>query len=114
MTRSKQKSLAAEKRRKTTLSVVLACICIIYVLPVLSVVINSFKANTYVKTDTFALPTGEMWVGFDNFTKGMTFGGLIRNGEASLVSGGTQFQTDDSVIVFCRDANMKKVEDLFI
>lgn len=46
--------------------------------------------------------------------KGMTFGGLIRNGEASLVSGGTQFQTDDSVIVFCRDANMKKVEDLFI
>ncbi len=74
MTRSKQKSLAAEKRRKTTLSIVLACICIIYVLPVLSVVINSFKANTYVKTDTFALPTGEMWVGFDNFTKGMTFG----------------------------------------
>lgn len=46
--------------------------------------------------------------------KGMTFGGLIRNGEASLVSGGTQFQTGDSVIVFCRDANMKKVEDLFI
>ena len=43
-------------------------------LPVLSVVINSFKSNTYVKTDTFALPTGEMWVGFDNFTKGMTFG----------------------------------------
>ena len=40
MTRSKQKSLAAEKRRKTTLSIVLACICIIYVLPVLSVVIN--------------------------------------------------------------------------
>lgn len=46
--------------------------------------------------------------------KGMTFGGLIRNGEASLVSGGTQFQTGDSVIVFCRDANMKKVEELFI
>ncbi len=68
------KTLAAERRRQNTLSVVLAVICIIYVLPVLSVVINSFKQNTYVKTDTFAFPSGEMWAGFDNFIKGMTFG----------------------------------------
>ena len=71
---SKEQSLAAEKRRKTILSVVLASVCIIYVLPVLSVVINSFKLNTFVKTDTFALPTGDMWAGFNNFIKGMTFG----------------------------------------
>ena len=71
---TKQDSLAAERRRKTIMSVVLAAICIIYVLPVLSVVINSFKVNTFVKTDTFALPTGEMWAGFSNFIKGMTFG----------------------------------------
>ncbi len=67
-------TLASEKRRKTILSIVLTCICIIYVLPVLSVVINSFKQNTFVKTDTFALPTGDMWAGFANFIKGMTFG----------------------------------------
>ena len=36
--------------------------------------IDSFKKNTYVKTDTFALPTGDMWAGFNNFIKGMTFG----------------------------------------
>ena len=71
---NKQESLAAERRRKTVLSIVLAVICIIYVLPVLSVVINSFKVNTFVKTDTFAIPTGEMWAGFSNFIKGMTFG----------------------------------------
>ena len=71
---SKQESIAAERRRKTTLSVVLAVICVIYVLPVLAVVINSFKVNTFVKTDTFALPTGEMWAGVQNFTKGVTFG----------------------------------------
>ena len=70
----KQDSLAAERRRKTVMSAVLAVICIIYVLPVLSVVINSFKVNTFVKTDTFAIPTGEMWAGFSNFVKGMTFG----------------------------------------
>ena len=70
----RQHTLSDERRNKTVLSVVLAVICVIYVLPVLMVVINSFKLNTYVKTDTFALPTGEMWAGFDNFTKGMTFG----------------------------------------
>lgn len=70
----KQQTLAAERRSKTILSVVLAVICIIYVLPVLAVVINSFKLNTFVKTDTFAMPTGEMWAGWSNFIKGMTFG----------------------------------------
>lgn len=67
-------SLTAERRTKTILSVVLGIICVIYVLPVVAVIINSFKLNTFVKTDTFALPTGEMWAGFDNFVKGMTFG----------------------------------------
>lgn len=71
---NKQKTLKAEQRRKTIMSVVLTCICIIYVLPVISVLVNSFKLNTYVKTDTFALPIGEMWAGFANFIKGMTFG----------------------------------------
>ena len=67
-------TLSAERRRKTILSVTLAVICIIYVLPMISVVLNSFKLNTFVKTDTFAVPQGEMWAGFDNFIKGMTFG----------------------------------------
>ena len=70
----KQNSLSAERRRKTILSVTLAVICIIYVLPVLTVVINSFKQNTFVKSETFALPNGESWNGLQNFIKGMTFG----------------------------------------
>ena len=69
-----KKTLSAEARRKSVLSTVLAVICVIYVLPVVAVLINSFKLNTFVKTDTFALPTGEMWAGMDNFIKGMTFG----------------------------------------
>ncbi|MDE6922777.1 MAG: carbohydrate ABC transporter permease [Oscillospiraceae bacterium] len=67
-------SLAAERRNKMILSAVLGVVCVIYVLPVAAVLINSFKLNTFVKTDTFALPTGEMWAGMDNFIKGMTFG----------------------------------------
>ena len=67
-------SLSAERRRKTILSVVLAFICILYILPVLAVVVNSFKLNTYVKTETFALPTAESFSGWANYIKGVTFG----------------------------------------
>ncbi len=69
-----KKALSAESRRKMVLSVVLAVICVIYVLPVAAVVINSFKLNTFVKTATFALPFGDMWAGMSNFVTGMTFG----------------------------------------
>ena len=71
---NKKNTLSAEKRRKTIMSVVLTIICIIYVLPVFSVVLNSFKLNTFVKTETFALPTEESFAGWSNFIKGMTFG----------------------------------------
>ena len=67
-------SLSAERRRKTILSVVLAFICILYILPVLAVVVNSFKLHTYVKTETFALPTAESFAGWANYIKGVTFG----------------------------------------
>ena len=70
----KKNSLAAERRGKTVLSIALGIISVIYVLPVFAVVLNCFKLNTFVKTDTFALPIGEMSAGFDNFIKGMTFG----------------------------------------
>ena len=80
-------TLTAERRRKTILSVVLAVICIIYVLPVVAVVINSFKLNTYVKTDTFSLPNEESFAGWSNYIKGMTFGNypFYRSVEYSLM-----------------------------
>lgn len=63
-----------KKKTNMILTVILTVISIVYVLPVFAVVLNSFKLNTYVKTDTFALPTGEMSAGFGNFITGMTFG----------------------------------------
>ena len=70
----KQNTLSAERTRKTILTIVLTVICVIYVLPVLTVVINSFKQNTFVKSETFALPNENSWNGLQNFIKGMTFG----------------------------------------
>ncbi len=69
-----QQTLTSEKHGKTALAVIFAIICFIWVLPVVAVVINSFKLNTYVKTETFALPTAETFAGWQNFITGVTFG----------------------------------------
>ena len=61
----------------TIITVVMSLISVVYVLPVVAVVINSFKANTFVKTDTFALPNAETFVGWQNFITGMTLGGTF-------------------------------------
>ena len=66
-----------QKKRlgRTMLTVFFTLISLLYVFPVLMVVVTSFKQNTFVKTETFAMPNGETFAGFDNFIKGMTFGG---------------------------------------
>lgn len=64
-----------ERTGRLMLTLFFSLLCLIYVFPVLMVVVNSFKGNTFVKTETFTFPTAESFVGFENFIKGMTFGG---------------------------------------
>lgn len=45
--------------------------------------------------------------------KGTTIGGLVRNGEGHLVSGGSQIEAGDIVVVFCHNVNMSKIEKFF-
>ena len=62
------------ERSKMALTVAFAVICIVYVLPILIVLMNSFKSNAAVNTETFALPNEDTFVGLQNYIKGMTFG----------------------------------------
>ncbi|MBE6283336.1 MAG: Trk system potassium transporter TrkA [Mediterranea massiliensis] len=45
--------------------------------------------------------------------KGTSIGGLVRNGEGIVVTGNTQIQAGDHVIVFCLNMMIKKVEKYF-
>lgn len=45
--------------------------------------------------------------------KGTTIGGLVRDGEGMLVSGGTQIEAGDSVVVFCHEVDMSRLEKFF-
>ncbi len=44
---------------------------------------------------------------------GTTIGGLIRNGEGMLVTGNTQIEAGDHVVVFCLNMMIKKIEKFF-
>ena len=59
-----------KKNKNRGLTIFFAVISIICVMPIILVVMNSIKLNTFVKTDTVALPTGEMFAKFSNFIKG--------------------------------------------
>ena len=61
-------------KRGKWLTLIFSIVTLVYISPIFIVVINSFKANTNVKTDTFAWPSGEMFVGWANYLKGFTFG----------------------------------------
>ncbi len=58
----------------TVISVLFALVCIMYIMPIILVVINSFKENGFINMETFSLPDGESFVGMDNYVKGLTFG----------------------------------------
>ena len=44
---------------------------------------------------------------------GATIGGLVRNGVGMLVSGNSQIEAGDSVMVFCHEAKLKQIEKFF-
>ena len=62
------------KVRLNIITAILTVVTIIHISPIVMVLMNSFKANTFVKTDTFAIPRGDMFVGWANYIKGFTFG----------------------------------------
>ncbi len=58
----------------TVISILFALVCVMYVLPIILVFINSFKENGSINTDTFAMPNETTFMGMDNYVKGVTFG----------------------------------------
>ena len=70
----KNNEFQKQKMGKAALTAFFTLLSIVYVFPVFMVLVNSFKLNTFVKTETFAMPTAESYAGWANFIKGMTFG----------------------------------------
>ena len=63
-----------QRRAGNTATAFFSVFSIIYILPVIFVALNAFKVSSKVQVDTFSLPVGDLYAGFANFIKGMTFG----------------------------------------
>lgn len=59
-----------------TLGILIILTCV-FVFPVILVFMNSFKARFYVSIQPFAWPSGDMFVGFENYLNGLTTSGFL-------------------------------------
>ncbi|MBR4098883.1 MAG: carbohydrate ABC transporter permease [Clostridium sp.] len=56
------------------LTIFFVALSLLWIIPIFEVLNNSFKANTFVNLDAFALPDGESFMGLGNYIEGLTFG----------------------------------------
>lgn len=63
-----------ERMFNNALTVFFTILSVIWLIPIFEVALNSFKANSAVNTDPFAIPTAETFMGWANYIKGFTFG----------------------------------------
>lgn len=62
------------RRLNLILTILFSLISIIYIMPIVVVLINSFKDTTAISTSPFSLPKGESFVAFRNYIEGISRG----------------------------------------
>ena len=60
------------------LTVIFAIISLLYIYPIVLVFINSFKRKAYISKEPFSLPTDKMFVGLENYIRGIEQTDLIK------------------------------------
>ena len=58
------------------LTVLLCLLAVLFLLPILLVVVNSFKSRLYISAAPFALPDGTTFVGWENYLNGLRSAGF--------------------------------------
>lgn len=60
-----------QSKNKTFLTVLFALISVAYVMPIVVVVINSFKKKSFINLKPFAFPDAKSFVGLENYIRGI-------------------------------------------
>ena len=68
---------ARKAKHGGVLTFVFSLISLIYVFPIVLVLINSFKKKAYISRKPFAIPSGKMYVGLENYVNGIKKTGFI-------------------------------------
>ena len=77
------------EKRKTKhgalLTTIFSIISVVYMFPILLVLMNSFKKKAYISRKPFAIPSGKMFVGLDNYFRGVKQANFFEGAKWSLV-----------------------------
>ncbi|MCP1103673.1 raffinose/stachyose/melibiose transport system permease protein [Aequitasia blattaphilus] len=68
---------AKEKRDNLFLTIIIGAIALLFLVPIIIIVYNSFKGTLFISSEPFALPRKGSFVGLDNYIKGIAKTGLI-------------------------------------
>ena len=68
---------AKRKTRRGVASILLAVFSLIYVAPLIIILFNSFKRDTFITIQPFRLPNADTWRGLSNFVKATDMYGLL-------------------------------------
>ena len=86
-----------KEKNSAILTVVFSILSVLWLCPIALVLLNSFKKKAYISRRPFAIPTGKIFVGLDNYVNGIEKTGFFQ------AFGWTVFITVGSVlvIIFC-------------
>ncbi|KMY23252.1 sugar ABC transporter permease [Actinobaculum suis] len=59
-------------------SVCLGALALLWIVPLLFILVNSFKGRFYISDSPFSIPTGETFAGFDNYETALGLSGFMR------------------------------------
>lgn len=72
-----QSGKESKSKHGTLLTIIFTIISVLYMYPIVLVFINSFKKKAYISKYPFKIPTGNMYVGLENYIRGIERTGLI-------------------------------------
>ena len=68
---------SAKKSTNVIIVVILSLLAVLFMIPMILVLINSFKSKFFISIEPFALPNSETFVGIENYIKGLTSSGFF-------------------------------------
>ncbi len=71
-------TLSKQKTCSNTIAFAFLCLLsVIFLIPILLVLLNSFKSRFYISSSPFAMPNSETFVGFENYLNGLSSSGFF-------------------------------------
>ena len=67
----------AKKSTNIIITVILSALAVLFMVPMILVLINSFKSKLYISSEPFAFPNSETFVGFENYLNGLKSSGFL-------------------------------------